>query len=181
MSMLSTASTAIKDLFGYLGAVMSLPPIRGKWYFVDPYSGTLNSGATFWHPTNSLRVAYGKCITSAGDGICFLSRASATSSDTTAYLGGGLTWAKHGITFYGVCAGQGFNNRARVVSLDRAYTASTLSWTAAGVMTDTAEGFLDEGFEVGDAILCTATSGTAITSLNVVSAVTAGTLTLTMR
>ncbi|MFA5165420.1 MAG: hypothetical protein WC481_07650 [Candidatus Omnitrophota bacterium] len=90
-----------------------------------------------------------------------------------------MTWALHGVTVVGIASKQGFDCRARIASTDRAYAASTLSWTAAGVITDTAAGFLTAGFEVGDAVLVAVTSGTAITVINTVAAVTAGTLTLT--
>ncbi|MCK9361826.1 hypothetical protein M0Q28_06425 [Patescibacteria group bacterium] len=176
----SAISKGLGNALEIISEVGSLPFIRGTWFYVDPLSGDDNSdGRTIGTALAGVRAAYGKCTDKAGDGICFLSRGSATSSDTTAYLGGTLNWAKHGITFFGACAGQGFNNRARVVSLDRSYAASTLSWTAAGVITDSASGFLTEGFEAGDAVLVAVTSGTAITALNVVASVTASTMTLT--
>lgn len=176
----SAISKGLGNALEVISEVGSLPFIRGTWYYVDPYSGADTSdGRTIETALKGIRAAYGKCTTSAGDGICFLSRASATSADTTAYLGGGLVWEKHGITLYGACAGQGFNNRARIVSKDRAYSATTqFSWTTT-VITDTRGAFLDEGFEVGDAVLVTAAAGTAIETLNVISAVTASTITLT--
>ncbi len=163
-----------------LALMQSLPPIRGQWFFVDPKKGALGGGAkTLDTATTSIREAYNLCTTSVGDGICILAYPSATTADTTTYLGGNLSWGKHGITVVGVSAPHVYNGRARISAKDRAYTASTLSWTAAGVVTDSASGFLTAGFEAGDTILCTATDGTAITSLNLVASVTASTMTLT--
>jgi hypothetical protein len=168
-----------RDAFNLLSAIGSLPPIRGKWYFVDPYSGSDSSGGTYARPVKTLRAAYNKCITSAGDGIAVMARPSATSADTTAYLGGCLTWAKHGITVVGIAAKHRYNCRARIASVDRAYSATTqFSWTTTTI-TDSRAAFLDQGFQAGDAVLVTAAAGTAITALNIVSAVTASTLTLT--
>jgi hypothetical protein len=173
-------SPSMRTYLDLISAQGPLPPIRGRWYFVDPKSGSDTSSGGLDDPLKNLRAAYDICTTSAGDGICFLSRASATTADTTSYLGGSLLWTKHGITVVGVAAPIGYNCRARIASKDRAYAATTqFSWTAAGVITDTRSGFLTQGFEVGDVIKATAAAGTAITVSNRISAVTASTITLT--
>ncbi|MBE3040428.1 MAG: hypothetical protein IMZ62_16655 [Chloroflexi bacterium] len=157
----------------------SLPPIRGTWYFVDPKSGADTSdGRTVETALAGVRAAYGKCTSGAGDGIVFLAREDGTTADTTSYLGGSLLWTKDNITFVGVGGGHVYNGRCRIASLDRVYAASTLSWTAPGVMTDSAEQFIVQGFEVGDQVLVAVTAGTAITVVNKITAVTAGTITL---
>jgi hypothetical protein len=161
-----------------LALMQSLPPIRGQWFFVDPEKGASGGGAkTLNTATNSIREAYDLCTTSVGDGICFLSYPSTTTADTTAYLGGLLTWAKHGITVYGIAA-QTYNGRARISAKDRAvtYAGSTCTWTTL-VLTDTAGTFIDDGFVVGDAILVSVSTGTAITTLTTLTAVTQTTLT----
>jgi hypothetical protein len=176
----SAISKGLGNALETISEVGSLPFIRGTWFFLDPYSGSDDAdGRSIETAVKGIREAYDKCTDQAGDGICFLSRASATTADTTAYLGGNLAWAKHGITLYGACAGQGYNNRARIAGADRDYEQTTeISWTTT-VMTDTDGGFLTAGFEVGDTILATATGATAITSLNKIAAVTASTITLT--
>lgn len=176
----SAISRGLGDALTIISEGAPLPSIRGTWYFVDPKKGSNTaSGRTMQTAVKDLRAAYDKCLTSVGDGIAILAYPSTTTADTTTYLGGTLNWAKHGITVVGVSAHNRYSSRARVSATDRDYAASTLSWTSAGVITDTAAGFLTAGFEVGDAVLVAVTAGTAITSLNVVAAVTASTLTLT--
>ena len=175
----SAISKGLGNALEIISEVGSLPPIRGVWYFVDPKSGADTSdGRTIDTALKGIRAAYAKCTDSAGDGICIMSRSSATTADTTCYLGGSLIWAKYGITVVGLGAGQVHNNRARIASKDRARTYTTqVSWTTTTV-TDTRGGLLAI-FEVGDAILATVTAGTAITSVNKITAVTDKTLTLT--
>jgi hypothetical protein len=174
----SAISKGLGNALETLAEVGSLPPIRGVWWFVDPKSGADTSdGRTMDTALKGIRAAYDKCTDSAGDGICIMSRSSATTADTTCYLGGSLIWAKYGITVVGLGAGQVHNNRARIATKDRARTFTTqVSWTTT-TLTDT-RGGLEAIFNVGDAILATVTAGTAITVINKVTAVTDTTLTL---
>jgi len=176
----SAISRGLGDALETISEVGSLPLIRGTWFFVDPKTGSDNAdGRTVDTAVQTIRAAYNKCTTSIGDGIALLAYPSTTTADTTAYLGGCLTWAKHGITVVGIASKQGFNCRARIASKDRSYSATTqFSWTTTTI-TDSRAAFLTQGFQVGDAVLVTAAAGTAITSLNIISAVTASTLTLT--
>ena len=176
----SAISKGLGNALEVISEVGSLPFIRGTWFFVDPEKGADTAdGRTIGTAVQTIRAAYNKCTMSIGDGICFLPYPSATTADTTAYLGGCLNWTKHGITLYGAGSKQVYNGRARIASVDRAYSATTqFSWTTTTI-TDTRSGFLTQGYQVGDAVLVTAAAGTAITALNVISAVTASTITLT--
>lgn len=176
----SAISKGLGNALGTIADISGLPPIRGTWFFVDPKNGSdAADGRSIGSPVKNIRAAYDKCTTSVGDGIALLAYPSTTSSDTTTYLGGQLVWAKHGITVYGVAAPNVFNGRARIAAKDRAHAYTTGgSWTTS-VITDTDATFVTDGWEVGDAVLVTCNAGTAITSLNVVSALTETTLTLT--
>jgi hypothetical protein len=173
----SAISKGLGNALQLIADINGLPPIRGSWFFVDPLSGSDNAdGRTIDTALAGIRAAYDKCISSAGDGIAFLSRASATSADTTSYLGGSLIWAKHNITVAGVGGGPRYNKRCRIASVDRAYAASTLKFTTTGgvyKIEDSAKGLVAAGFQVGDAVLATAAAGTAITVINKVTAIEA--------
>jgi len=100
------------------GAPLGLPMIAGDWYFVDPTSGSaLMSGKSPDEAYASIVTAYASCTSGAGDGICLLSRGT-TAAGTTSYitLANTITWSKHGITVYGVCAPTFYNQRARIAN-----------------------------------------------------------------
>lgn len=111
---------------------MGLPYIRGKWFFVDPLSGSsTNDGLTVSTAMDDLSTAYAACTDGAGDGIAVLSRVvsgTTTSSELTA----AITWSKSGITVFGVAARSGYNSRARIANataLDDAPALITVSGT----------------------------------------------------
>ena len=159
----------------------ALPPILGKWYFVDPENGSSTAGGdTPESPVASLETAYGKCVSGNGDGIVLFSSGTSTAH-TTSYLKQELDWSKHGITVVGVAAPSRMFGRARV-SNSQITTGSltTLSFTNSGTadyISDSAEGFLTAGFEVGQTIDVVANSGTNDGQYTI-SAVAAGKLTL---
>jgi hypothetical protein len=174
----SAISKGLGNALEYIAEVGSLPPIRGTWFFVDPASGSDSAdGRSIETALAGVRAAYDKCTTGVGDGICFLAREDGTTADTTSYLGGSILWSKDNITFVGVGGGHVYNGRCRIASVDRVYAASTLAITTTTI-TDSAAQFLVQGFEVGDQVLVAVTSGTAITVVNKITAVTAGTITL---
>jgi hypothetical protein len=97
--------------------LLSLPLIRGQWYWVDPTLGSAsNHGRDQRNALASFETAYGKCTSGAGDGIAVLS-AGTTAANTTSYLTDVITWSKHGITVQGVCSGSWYNQRARISQL----------------------------------------------------------------
>jgi hypothetical protein len=92
---------------------LQLPFIRGTWYYVDGDDGAdTRSGKTPALAVKTISTAYGKCVTGRGDGIVLLSRTiSGTSYSVTETAR--LTWAKYGITVFGVAAPNGYFGRAR--------------------------------------------------------------------
>jgi hypothetical protein len=105
------------------GVAGGLPFIAGKWFYVDPTSGSSsNDGLTPQTAFASLSTAYTACTTGAGDGIALISR-GITSAGCTSYLTTALDWTKWGITVVGICAPTKFSKRARIstAALDLAY------------------------------------------------------------
>lgn len=101
------------DLDKMIGA---LPPIRGTWFFVDPTSGlAANDGLTPGSAFASISSAYAACTDGQGDGICLMS-AGTSAAGTTSYLSSVLTWAKSGITVYGLSSGTRKYGRARIAN-----------------------------------------------------------------
>ena len=91
-----------------------LPFIRGKYFFVDPLSGSAtNDGLTVQSAMNNLSTAYTACTDGAGDGIAILSRVVAAAT-TSSLLTTAITWSKSGITTVGVCAPTRLSQRARI-------------------------------------------------------------------
>jgi hypothetical protein len=132
-----------------VGAITSLPKIRGKWFFVDPYAGlAANSGVSPDAPVDSIVTAYGLCTDLVGDGICIFS-AGSTSAQTTSYLVQQLTWAKNGITVYGVDSEVGLGNRARIASKEIVTGPVTTISQQANSITRTTGSFLTDGWVVG--------------------------------
>jgi len=100
---------------------LGLPPIRGRWYWVDPYVGAAaNDGRDITRPVASIVTAYG--LASTGDGIAILAYPSATTANTTSYVASTLTWSKNGITVVGVGADSFYNQRARISSSAAVYS-----------------------------------------------------------
>lgn len=95
-------------------AADGLPFIRGKYFFVDPTSGSsTNDGLTVSTAFASISSAYDACTTGAGDGIALLSP-GVTTAGFTSYLATAITWSKWGITVFGVCAPTRISQRARI-------------------------------------------------------------------
>jgi hypothetical protein len=169
------------ELRVYLGALgIGLPPIRGKWFVVDPYGATYPAvGSQPGQIVADLKTAYDLCTSGFGDGILILSGGTGTASQTTSYLDTNLVWVKYGITVIGAAAPNGYFGRARISSRERTTGAiTTISFTADHTISDSAEGFLDAGFEAGDVIYVDTNSNTNDGSFTI-SAVTAGTITTT--
>ena len=109
----------LNEWLGKLEGFLGLPFIAGKWYFVDPTSGSSgNSGLSPTEAFASIVTAYAACTSGAGDGICLISRGTGTSSQTTSYitLANTIAWTKHGITVFGKCSGSFYNQRARIAN-----------------------------------------------------------------
>jgi hypothetical protein len=118
-----------------LPIVAALPPIRGRWFFVDGTDGSdTNDGLSPENPLKTLYAtttstgdtgAYAKCTTSVGDGICILSSATASASQSIT-VSAPFSWSKCGITVYGVSSGSGYSSRARITNVSALITAAYL-------------------------------------------------------
>lgn len=155
---------------------IGLPPIRGQWYYVDPTSGSNTNAGTLSKPVADIQTAYGLCTTGAGDGIVLLS-AGTTAAGTTSYIDTPLTWSKHGITVFGIASGTRLYGRARIANVERTITGETISFPTATTIYDTAGGFLDAGFEVGNVIRVTTVETSNNGTGHIITAVTAYTIT----
>ena len=167
-----------RDGLQHISGTGGLPPILGKWFFVDKTSGDDNRDGR--SPDNAfaeLRAAYDACTSGAGDGICLFSRgtsASATSSRMTFPL----VWSKHAITVIGVSSGGRMFNRARVSNTDNTTgSITTIAFPTGTTITDSASAFVTNGFVVGDVLTILTNDTTNDGSSAIVTAVTAGTLT----
>jgi hypothetical protein len=99
---------------------LGLPPIRGIWYYVDPYYGDDdNHGKLPWVAMDSLVTA--EDVVSTGDGIAVIAYPSSTTANTTSYVAETLTWDKNGITVVGVGSQGYYNQRARISSSAAVY------------------------------------------------------------
>ena len=173
------------ELRGYLNSInLGLPPIRGKWFVVDPYGATVPAvGGQPGQVVADLETAYDLCTSGAGDGILVLSGGT-TAAHTTSYLSSPLTWSKHGITVVGASSGSRLFNRARIANKTHTTGSITTLAFVAGAdttydsITDSAEGFVTAGFAVGDVLRVDTTGNGADATGLVITAVTAGTLTL---
>jgi len=106
-----------------LPIVAALPPIRGRWFFVDGTDGSdAYDGLSPERPLKTLYAtttttgdtgAYAKCTTAVGDGICILSSATASASKSIT-ISASFTWSKCGITVVGIDSGSFYNHRARI-------------------------------------------------------------------
>lgn len=164
---------------GDLTTPLGLPLIRGEWYYVDPTSGNNTSGdGSSTHPFADVQTAYAACSSGAGDGIVLLSRGTGTASQTTSYLDQPLVWSKHGITTIGVSSGTRLYGRARIANVARTTGAlTTIAFPTATTITDSANGFITAGFEVGNVLRVTTTEGTNSGTGHTITAVTAGVIT----
>lgn len=146
----SAISKGLGNALETISEVGSLPAIRGRWYFVDPKSGSdASSGKGVENALKSIQAAYALCLDGAGDGICLLSR-GATAAETTSYFKSAFTWAKNGITVYGACAPVKMFQRSRLSNQKITTTAAlTVAAGALKVMTRAAGSFVEDGWEVG--------------------------------
>lgn len=148
----STAQTPYFDPTLQVGAMTSLPKIRGTWYFVDPKVGlSTNSGIVSTAAFDSVLTAYNACVDGAGDGIAVLSyvAAGSTSANTTSYLVQQLVWAKSNITVVGVNSGNIYFNRSRIANKDIVTGPVTTISQQANSITRTTGSFLTDGWVVG--------------------------------
>ena len=148
-----------------------LPPIRGKWHFVDPNSVNKTSGAFA-----NLYEAYAACVDERGDGIALVSSGNSTA-ETTSYMTYPLDWTKEGVTIVGIAAPNRMYSRARIASKQvTTGSITTLAFPSATTITDSDSGFLTAGFAVGQTITIATNSGTNDGNA-IITAVTAGTIT----
>jgi hypothetical protein len=112
----SSQNSYLDALAAAKGVAMGLPFIRGKWFFVDPLSGSsTNDGLTVETAMDNISTAYTACTDGAGDGIALLSRV-VSGTTTSSLLAAAITWSKSGITVVGVSAQTGYNGRARIAN-----------------------------------------------------------------
>jgi len=151
--------------------------IAGTWYYVDPTDGSNSAdGLTLATALKDIQTAYGKCVSGAGDGIRVYSRGT-TGAGTTSYLDTPLTWSKWGITVVGISAPTKMSQRSRVSNVVRTTGAiTTIAFPSSTTITDSDEGFLTAGFEVGNLIEIDTTSNVN-DGQEIITAVTAGTIT----
>lgn len=130
-------------------ADLSLPFIKGTWFYVDPENGSnLNDGLLLSSPVADLSTAYGLCTSGAGDGIVLLSGGTGTTADTTSYLKYTLAWDKYGITVYGVAAPIAMFGRARISTTTVTTTSSVIS-QGVNSISRTSGDFTVDGWVVG--------------------------------
>lgn len=142
----------------------TLPPIFGRWFHVDPKTGSDSSdGSDLENALATINAAYNLCTSGAGDGIILYSRGTATA-DTTSYLKQEILWTKHGITVVGVAAPTGVFGRARIANVQVTTGALTdLSFTNSGTadyISRVSGSFITDGFVVGQKINVDSTSNT---------------------
>lgn len=131
-----------------------LPPIRGKWFVVDPYKTTSPEGGVEGAYAD-LQTAYAQCVTNAGDGILVLGSNADSTAANTSYQKSPLVWSKNGITVVGACAPTRTYQRARIANKIVTKTATTISYTGDHTISDSAGGFLTAGFEAGQYLAIT--------------------------
>jgi hypothetical protein len=165
-----------------------LPPIRGRWFVVDPYAGTLGTPARELGEASTftnLDDAYTACTSGAGDGILLLGAGTGTASHSTSYLKQSLAWSKHGITMVGVAAGNGYFGRARIANVEVTTGALTVLAFVQGAdpvkdkITRTTGSFITDGFVAGQKLRVVTTGTGANGTGFVIGTVEALTLTLT--
>lgn len=160
-----------------------LPAIRGRWIYVDPNTGSNgpgNDGLSKVTAVKDFLTAY--AAAKDGDGICLLSSGN-TAAATTSYLNHEHTFAKHGLTVFGVCSGGRMFQRARIATKNTTTGALTVlsflrGTTSPDTINRTAGSFITDGFQVGDVLRVTTTGGGATSTGHVIAAVSALTLTL---
>jgi hypothetical protein len=126
-SKLSGVAPALRDFLQTLFVRMTLPPIRGEWFFVDPEDGSASAnGKSMGQALNNVRLAYAKCTAGDGDGIALIATGT-TSTHTTSYLTYELDLAKAGIRIVGISARNRKYGRARIASKDLTSTGTTFA------------------------------------------------------
>jgi hypothetical protein len=167
---------ALRDFLQTLFVKMTLPPISGEWFFVDPEDGSASaSGKSMGQAVKNIRTAYALCTTGDGDGIVLISSGT-TAAHTTSYLTYELDLAKNGVRIIGLASRSRKFGRARIANKDLTSTGTTFAQTASTITRETGS-FVTDGWEVG----CTgkiADSGSNNGSTFTVTAVAALTLTV---
>jgi hypothetical protein len=168
-----------------IAAYASLPFIRGRWFFVDPYEGNdLHDGLSTEEALASFLAAYDRCLTGRGDGICVISGGVDTASETTSYLTHELAFSKSGITVFGISSKGRTFGRARIATKTVTTGALTdISFLRGTDSPDTVNrltgSFISDGFKVGDYFRVNTTGNGADATGLKIAAVEALKLTLT--
>lgn len=161
-----------------LAQYLNLPPIRGRWWFVEPGHGSDTAEGDDWlHPLATLEEAYDRCITGAGDGIAYNPVADATGSHSLS-MTHTLTWAKWGITLFGIGPGCGYMSRNRITTTT-VTTTTALTAVANTSITRASGSFITDGWVAGMQFVTNVDS--AAITVDTVSALTitvTGTLTV---
>lgn len=170
----SAISKGLGNALDTIANIGSLPPIQGTWFFVDTGDGSDDAdGRSIASPLATLEAAYDKCTSGAGDGIAYFCPADASSSNSLS-MTHTLTWAKWGITVYGMSKGCGYMSRNRITT-STITTTATLTVPTGGLSITRASGsFITDGWVVGMQGICAGGHTDTFT----VSAVAALTLTL---
>jgi len=148
----------------------------GTWFFVDTGDGSDDAdGRSVAHPLATLEAAYDKCISGRGDGIAYFCPADASSSNSLSVTHT-LTWAKWGITLFGMSKGCGYMSRNRITTSTITTTATLTVPTAGLTITRAAGSFITDGWVVGMQGICAGGHTDTFT----VSAVEALTLTISV-
>ena len=92
-----------------------VPPIAGRYYHVNPRTGSGSRGRSSDRPVANFETAEGLLRDDVGDGIIVWSQ-GATAANTTSELSAAMTFDKNGCTVFGVHAGQRWKGRARVIT-----------------------------------------------------------------
>jgi uncharacterized membrane protein len=170
-------SPALEALANALGT----PIVRGTMFYVDPLNGKDSTsgynGLDLQHAFTSINAAYAACTTNKGDGIMVFGADADTAANTTSFLSAPLVWAKNSISVFGVTSPTKTFQRAKITNVTHTITASTIAFPTATTITDSASGFLTALFAVGDVIRINTTQNTNDSTGNIITAVTAGTIT----
>jgi len=144
----SAISKGLGNALEIIAEMGSLPPIMGTWFFVDSGNGADTSdGRSMDTALLTLEAAYDKCTSGAGDGIAYFSPADASSSNSLS-MTHTLTWAKWGITLYGMGKGCGYMSRNRITTTTITTTA-TLTAVADTSIARATGSFITDGWVAG--------------------------------
>ena len=180
----STARNAFQDAdVAARMLTLGLPPIAGKWVFVDPTNGSdASSGLSPTTAKANIIAAHDACTTNVGDGIAVFGQNLASSPTyCTSYLSKPFDFSKNSITVFGVCAPTRMEQRARIEHKIAVTTSVAVVSNATAQTIVRADGgsFITDGWIVGSTgKYDSASSGNASRTFTL-TAVTASTLTCT--